>query len=93
MIETAIPINEQTRDPMPEPHPGTPGGGRIVHEFEILAASGRSLKIRLPGGVRETFIVKSIVTVVGGSAIYGHGATQQISMPVWLYRKLREELL
>jgi hypothetical protein len=97
-------LNPQA-DLLPEVHPGMPGAYRTsIDCLMIVAASARSIKVQLPGSSRYAFLPKSQIGVTGAtgesilepvpdSGRHRRHSKRTISMPVWLYRQMRCELL
>ena len=91
---------------LPELHPGTPPSMSVSVKLLIRAETERALKVQIPdeNATRTAWVPRSRVhrfqnAADGSVCFYNLPAGQRcrfdvysISMPVWLYNKLREQL-
>ena len=93
MTETEPLINPELARLMPALHPGTPPATRVIANLEVDdRSSALSLKVWLPGraGGRHTFVSKAKVNVHSTTRF---AVEQKVTMPAWLYEKVRRDLL
>jgi hypothetical protein len=75
---------------LPDIHPGTPATARVELNAKVLKQTTRATLISLPDKPRaQTWVPNAHVLRGGTTEPYG---CERLLVPVWLYRRIREQL-